>query len=71
MIQRNPRAPGIEYGIVHNDDLASLVREVNEAIAEGWVPIGGHMFVDRQSAFHPYNWSQAMVREREVSDAST
>ncbi len=47
----------MEYSVIKTNLLKSLVKKVNEAIKEGWKPLGG-VCLDVG-----YGFAQAMVRE--------
>ena len=55
----------MEYRVINESKMTDLVREVNNAIKEGWKPQGG-VSVTKKGLFplqaQPVLWAQAMVR---------
>lgn len=56
----------MEYKIVHEGNIESLVKEVNKLIKKGWVPQGGVSILHVSSGLSPRNeYSQAMIKKQE------
>lgn len=56
----------MEYKIVHEGNIESLVKEVNKPIKKGWVPQGGVSILHVSSGLSPRNeYSQAMIKKQE------
>lgn len=55
----------MEYTVIFDAEIERLIRKVNKAIAEGWVPLGG--------VGHNGNsrWAQAMVKTASPSAQET
>jgi Domain of unknown function (DUF1737) len=55
----------MEYRVINEGKMTDLVKEVNNAIKEGWKPQGG-VSVTKKGLFplqaQPVLWAQAMVR---------
>lgn len=54
--------PDKTYDIIYGLDLAGLVNKVNDAILEGWKPLGGVTQVQENTQVM---WAQAMIRNEE------
>ncbi|MDE2096951.1 MAG: DUF1737 domain-containing protein [Patescibacteria group bacterium] len=52
-----------DYVIVENRDVASLQRDVNDMIRQGWEPRGGIALARPSSSLQMWRFFQAMVRE--------
>ena len=55
----------MEYRVINESTMKDLVKEVNNAIKEGWKPQGGVSLVVKRYIpflFPPIVWAQAMVR---------
>ena len=50
----------VEYTVIRDGNLDTLIDMVNQAIAEGWQPLGGLVADSRL-------WCQAMTRSRRPS----
>jgi hypothetical protein len=51
----------MEYTIIQDNNLHNFIIKVNEAIKEGWTPVGG-------VAFGGFIYSQAMIRNIKPQD---
>ena len=52
----------MRYRIVEAKDTEGLEQDVNEAIGEGWQPLGGICVVNSQANTYAWWFYQAMVR---------
>ena len=48
MVAQTRKAEIMQYNIVYDDVLDSLIEKVNQAIQEGWNPVGGLVIANDQ-----------------------
>lgn len=62
MAARTPKSLVMQYDIVYDDVLDSLVEKVNRAIQEGWNPVGGLVIAPDQLTESGNLFLQAITR---------
>ena len=61
VVKQSPMSAAlIEYDVVDGEDLDEFIAEVNKAISEGWVPLGG--IATAETAHGPFYY-QAVAKQ--------